>query len=101
MDLLALGEGPRGTWAYTSNGRGCSWWRCSSGGGVHRVGFVGLVVPHVIRMVAGRPVGSWRVRACGPLAEVLTRQLLTDVYRREVEVLALPRSGTPLVLPVR
>jgi iron complex transport system ATP-binding protein len=32
---------------------------------------------------------------------VLTSELLTEVYQREVEVLAHPRSGTPLVLPVR
>lgn len=46
-------------------------------------------------------VADGRLRACGPPAEVLTAELLTDVYQREVEVMAHPRTGSPLVLPVR
>ncbi|RZS44606.1 iron complex transport system ATP-binding protein [Herbihabitans rhizosphaerae] len=46
-------------------------------------------------------VADGRVRACGPPSTVLTSELLTEVYHREVEVMAHPRSGTPLVLPVR
>ena len=42
-----------------------------------------------------------RLRACGPPGEVLTADLLTEVDHREVEVMAHPRTGTRLVLPVR
>lgn len=46
-------------------------------------------------------VADGRLAACGPPAEVLTAELLSEVYQRTVEVFAHPRSGTPLVLPVR
>ena len=46
-------------------------------------------------------VADGRLRACGPPGEVLTGDLLTEVYHREVEVMAHPRTGSPLVLPVR
>jgi iron complex transport system ATP-binding protein len=46
-------------------------------------------------------VAGGRLRACGPPTEVLTAGLLTEVYHREVEVMAHPRTGSPLVLPVR
>ncbi|MGO1051046.1 heme ABC transporter ATP-binding protein [Crossiella sp. CA198] len=39
--------------------------------------------------------------AAGDPAEVLTGELLSRVYRHEVEVLAHPRTGAPLVLPRR
>jgi iron complex transport system ATP-binding protein len=32
---------------------------------------------------------------------VLTAEVLTTVYQRDVEVIAHPRTGAPLVLPVR
>jgi iron complex transport system ATP-binding protein len=46
-------------------------------------------------------VAGGRLRACGPPGEVLTSELLSEVYHRAVEVMTHPRSGTPLVLPVR
>jgi iron complex transport system ATP-binding protein len=46
-------------------------------------------------------VAGGRLRTCGPPGEVLTGELLTEVDHREVEVMAHPRTGTPLVLPVR
>jgi iron complex transport system ATP-binding protein len=39
--------------------------------------------------------------ADGPVAEVLRAALLSEVYGHPVEVLAHPRTGSPLVLPVR
>ncbi|WHT20018.1 heme ABC transporter ATP-binding protein [Crossiella sp. CA-258035] len=39
--------------------------------------------------------------ASGPPAKVLTGELLSRVYRHQVEVLAHPRTGAPLVLPRR
>ncbi|MBP2474998.1 iron complex transport system ATP-binding protein [Crossiella equi] len=51
---------------------------------------------HRVALLAG---GS--LAACGTPAEVLTPALLSEVYRHEVEVLAHPRTGAPLVLPRR
>lgn len=42
-----------------------------------------------------------RVAADGPPDEVLTEELLTDVYRHRVEVLTHPRSGRRLIVPHR
>ncbi|MET9108873.1 heme ABC transporter ATP-binding protein [Streptomyces zhihengii] len=42
-----------------------------------------------------------RVAADGPPAEVLGPELLDRVYRQPVEVLPHPRTGVPLVLPLR
>ncbi|MFD7627694.1 heme ABC transporter ATP-binding protein [Streptomyces sp. NPDC059851] len=42
-----------------------------------------------------------RIAADGAPAEVLRADLLSRVYRQPVEVLPHPRSGIPLVLPVR
>ncbi|MEV8531222.1 heme ABC transporter ATP-binding protein [Streptomyces sp. NPDC051211] len=42
-----------------------------------------------------------RIAAAGPPAEVFEDGLLSRVYRQPVEVLAHPRTGAPLVLPVR
>lgn len=41
------------------------------------------------------------LRAAGTPAEVLADDLLSDVYRYPVEVMAHPRTGEPLVLPRR
>lgn len=46
-------------------------------------------------LAAGRPV------AFGTPAEVLTAELLTTVYEHEIEVLPHPRTGVPLIVPVR
>ncbi|MCX5378634.1 heme ABC transporter ATP-binding protein [Streptomyces sp. NBC_00091] len=42
-----------------------------------------------------------RIAAAGPPAEVFEDGLLSRVYRQPVEVLAHPRTGAPLVVPVR
>ncbi len=42
-----------------------------------------------------------RIAAQGPPTEVFTASLLSAVYRHEVEVLPHPRTGTPLVVPLR
>lgn len=42
-----------------------------------------------------------RIAAYGPPAEVFTAKLLSDVYSYEVEIVSHPRTGVPLVLPVR
>ncbi|WP_436844255.1 heme ABC transporter ATP-binding protein [Streptomyces subrutilus] len=42
-----------------------------------------------------------RIAAVGPPAEVFEDALLSRVYRQPVEVLPHPRTGAPLVLPVR
>ncbi|SHJ53017.1 iron complex transport system ATP-binding protein [Nocardiopsis flavescens] len=42
-----------------------------------------------------------RIAAQGPPAEVFTAPLLSAVYRHEVEVLPHPRTGIPLVVPLR
>jgi iron complex transport system ATP-binding protein len=65
-----------------------------------------LAVLHDLNLAAAHAdrvavVADGRLRACGPPAEVLTGELLTEVYHREVEVVAHPRTGGPLVLPVR
>jgi iron complex transport system ATP-binding protein len=71
-----------------------------------RAGAGVLAVLHDLNLAAAHAdrvavVAGGRLRACGPPASVLTSELLTEVYQREVEVLAHPRSGAPLVLPVR
>ncbi len=73
--------------------------RAASGAGV-------LAVLHDLNLAAAYAdrvvvVGNGRVLACGAPGSVLTGELLSDVYRREVEVLPHPRTGVPLVLPVR
>ncbi|WP_018653803.1 heme ABC transporter ATP-binding protein [Actinomadura flavalba] len=42
-----------------------------------------------------------RLAACGPSADVLAADLLTEVYQYDIEVIAHPRTGRPLVLPRR
>lgn len=42
-----------------------------------------------------------RIAAAGPPAEVFQDALLSRVYRQPVEVLPHPRTGSPLVVPVR
>ncbi|WP_173668347.1 heme ABC transporter ATP-binding protein [Thermobifida fusca] len=42
-----------------------------------------------------------QIAAYGPPAEVFTAKLLSDVYSYEVEIVSHPRTGVPLVLPVR
>lgn len=42
-----------------------------------------------------------QVVADGPPQDVLTAELLTAVYHHEIEVVTHPRTGAPLILPVR
>ncbi|MFG2991357.1 heme ABC transporter ATP-binding protein [Streptomyces sp. NPDC048257] len=42
-----------------------------------------------------------RIAVAGPPAEVFDGELLSRVYRQPVEVLPHPRTGAPLVIPVR
>ncbi|GAA1281094.1 hypothetical protein GCM10009646_80330 [Streptomyces aureus] len=42
-----------------------------------------------------------RVDATGTPSEAYDETLLGDVYRQPVEVLAHPRTGTPIVIPCR
>ncbi|MFG2622393.1 heme ABC transporter ATP-binding protein [Streptomyces sp. NPDC048507] len=42
-----------------------------------------------------------RIAVCGPPSEVFEDALLSGVYRQPVEVLPHPRTGAPLVVPVR
>lgn len=53
------------------------------------------IVDRVLVLAAGRPV------AFGTPAEVLKAELLTTVYEHEIEVLPHPRTGVPLIVPVR
>ncbi|TDV38668.1 heme ABC transporter ATP-binding protein [Actinophytocola oryzae] len=71
-----------------------------------RTGAGVLAVLHDLNLAAAHAdrlavVAAGELRACGPPSVVLTSALLTEVYQREVEVLEHPRTGTPLVLPVR
>lgn len=59
---------------------------------------LGLAAAHADRVVV---LDGGTVAAAGPPAEVFTERLLSAVYRQPVEVLAHPRTGTPLVVPRR
>jgi len=59
---------------------------------------LGLAAAHADRVAV---LDDGRLRATGPPVAVLTPQLLSDVYRHDVDVLAHPRTGTPLVVPRR
>ena len=68
-----------------------------TGGGV-------LVVLHDLNLAALHAdrlavIADGEVVACGPPAEVMDPGLLSEVYQREIDVVAHPRTGTPLVLP--
>lgn len=65
-----------------------------------------LVVLHDLGMAAAHAdrvavLDSGSIVADGPPDEVLTGQLLSEVYRHRVEVFAHPRTGRPVVLPWR
>ncbi|MCQ4210280.1 heme ABC transporter ATP-binding protein [Streptomyces longispororuber] len=59
---------------------------------------LGLAAAHADRAAV---LHGGRVRAVGPPPEVFDAALLTDVYQHPVEVLPHPRTGAPLVVPVR
>lgn len=62
---------------------------------VHDLGLAAAYADRIAVLAGGRLV------AVGPPADVLTEGLLTEVYDHPVEVLAHPRTGSPLVLPRR
>lgn len=57
-----------------------------------------LAAAHADRVVV---LDQGRVRADGPPREVLTGELLSEVYRHPVEVMVRPGTGEVVVLPVR
>lgn len=59
---------------------------------------LGLAAAHADRIAV---LDAGTIVACGVPAEVLTSTLLSRVYRHAVEVLPHPRTGRPLVIPVR
>ncbi|WP_035303373.1 heme ABC transporter ATP-binding protein [Actinokineospora inagensis] len=59
---------------------------------------LGLAAAHADRVAV---LDGGKVVAVGPPAEVCTAELLSAVYRHPVEVFPHPRTGLPLVLPVR
>ncbi|MCX5533879.1 heme ABC transporter ATP-binding protein [Streptomyces sp. NBC_00006] len=59
---------------------------------------LGLAAAHADRVAV---LHEGRITALGPPAEVLEGPLLSDVYQHPVEVLPHPRTGAPLVVPVR
>jgi iron complex transport system ATP-binding protein len=59
---------------------------------------LGLAAAYADRIVV---LAHGRVIADGPPAQVLTGDLLSEVYQHRVEVMPHPRTGAPLVLPVR
>lgn len=59
---------------------------------------LGLAAAHADRAAV---LHEGRVVADGPPAEVFGGELLSRVYRQPVEVLPHPRTGTPLVIPMR
>ncbi|MFY1636327.1 heme ABC transporter ATP-binding protein [Solwaraspora sp. WMMB335] len=62
---------------------------------LHDLGLAGAYADRIVLLSAGRR------RAAGPPAQVLTADLLSEVYRHDIEVLAHPQTGLPLVLPRR
>jgi iron complex transport system ATP-binding protein len=65
-----------------------------------------VVVLHDLNLAAAHAdrvavLAGGRVVAAGPPAEVLGGALLTDVYEHDVEVIAHPRTGAPVILPRR
>ncbi|RIQ23703.1 heme ABC transporter ATP-binding protein [Jiangella rhizosphaerae] len=65
-----------------------------------------VVVLHDLNLAAAHAdrvavLAGGRVVATGTPAEVLGGDLLSDVYEHDVEVIAHPRTGTPVILPRR
>ncbi|MGW4232899.1 heme ABC transporter ATP-binding protein [Streptomyces sp. NPDC004980] len=59
---------------------------------------LGLASAHADRAAV---LHGGRIAVAGPPAEVFTGALLGEVYRQPVEVFPHPRTGVPLVVPVR
>ncbi|MCT2586761.1 heme ABC transporter ATP-binding protein [Actinophytocola sp. S1-96] len=69
-----------------------------------RAGGAVLAVLHDLNLAAAHAdrvavIADGRLVACGEPRSVLTPDLLTEVYHREIEVVPHPRTGAPLVLP--
>ncbi|MFF1872735.1 heme ABC transporter ATP-binding protein [Kitasatospora herbaricolor] len=62
---------------------------------LHDLSLAAAYADRVVLLADGATVAD------GPVAEVLRGPLLSEVYGHPVEVLAHPRTGGPLVLPVR
>ena len=73
--------------------------RAAAGDGVavvlHDLALAAAYADRVVILAAGR------VAASGAPADVLTADLLSEVWQHPIEVLPHPRTGSPLVLPVR
>ncbi|MFI6420871.1 heme ABC transporter ATP-binding protein [Streptomyces sp. NPDC050842] len=59
---------------------------------------LGLAAAHADRVAV---LHCGRIEADGPPSEVLDAEVLSRVYRQPVEVFPHPRTGVPLVVPVR
>ncbi|MFE7551506.1 heme ABC transporter ATP-binding protein [Streptomyces gardneri] len=59
---------------------------------------LGLAAAHADRVAV---LHGGRIEAAGPPSEVLDARVLSRVYRQPVEVFPHPRTGVPLVVPVR
>ncbi|MCW2529133.1 MAG: hmuV [Pseudonocardiales bacterium] len=59
---------------------------------------LGLAAAHCDRIAL---LGAGRLHACGSPAEVLTSAQLSRTYGHEIEIVAHPRTGLPIVLPRR
>ena len=62
---------------------------------LHELNLAAAYADRVVLLRAGRIVAS------GAPAEVLTAQRLTEVYEHPVEIVAHPRTGRPIIVPVR
>ncbi|MDG4764036.1 heme ABC transporter ATP-binding protein [Solwaraspora sp. WMMD406] len=62
---------------------------------LHDLSLAGAYADRIALLSAGR------LRAVGTPADVLTPTLLSEVYRHDIEVLAHPETGLPLVVPRR
>lgn len=62
---------------------------------LHDLSLAAAYADRVLLLANGRAVAD------GPVTEVLTAPLLTEVYAHPVEVFPHPTTGTPLVLPAR
>ena len=71
-----------------------------------RAGAAVLVVLHDLGLAAAYAdriavLDRGRLAAIGPPGQVCTGELLSEVYHHPVEVVAHPRTGLPLILPLR
>jgi iron complex transport system ATP-binding protein len=71
-----------------------------------RAGATVMVIVHDLSLAAAYAdrivlLEDGRVRAVGPPAEVLTAELVSEVYQHPVSVLTAPEGGELLIVPVR